>query len=514
MTLSLKEFHHTYRSQIINEWVNRLKENAGPLYASRPREELIGTISEAFQANYHFLVEERIGPINRFIDKICRMRLEAGFHLSDVQTAFELYRTIVIPIVAEQCARQDFIRAVEKINHCLEYTIRSFSDHFQGMHERRILEHNRQLEDEVRARTKALQESELRYKILVEEINDGYFVIQDQVIVFANRAFCKMHDYLPEEVLGKKFYTFLAPASRENVIEIYRKSVENEPSPVFFEYMRLNRDGGVFPTEIRANVAAYDGQLSNIGICRDITERVEMEEKVRESERMAYIGQITTSLSHEIRNPLSAVKMNLQILEKNPDIKGNDKRRVNISIRETTRLERILTQLLDYAKPLQLVFAPMDLNMTLVTCREALEVKFKEKQLTVTEKLDSAVPIFSADAGASEQVFYNLFFNAIDASGQGGHITVQSLFHNHSGTPYVEVVVQDNGHGIPSRFMDEIFKPFFSTRTKGTGLGLSNVKRIVHAHGGRIKAENRRLKGAKFSVKLSIGGKHGQNTDH
>jgi len=165
-----------------------------------------------------------------------------------------------------------------------------------------------------------------------------------------------MHDYLPEEVLGKKFYTFLAPASRENVIEIYRKSVENEPSPVFFEYMRLNRDGGVFPTEIRANVAAYDGQLSNIGICRDITERVEMEEKVRESERMAYIGQITTSLSHEIRNPLSAVKMNLQILEKNPDIKGNDKRRVNISIRETTRLERILTQLLDYAKPLQLVF--------------------------------------------------------------------------------------------------------------------------------------------------------------
>jgi len=84
-----------------------------------------------------------------------------------------------------------------------------------------------------------------------------------------------MHDYLPEEVLGKKFYTFLAPASRENVIEIYRKSVENEPSPVFFEYMRLNRDGGVFPTEIRANVAAYDGQLSNIGICRDITERVE-----------------------------------------------------------------------------------------------------------------------------------------------------------------------------------------------------------------------------------------------
>ena len=509
MPLSLKEFHHTYRSQIIDEWVNRLKENAGPLYASRPREELMGTISEAFQANYHFLVEERMGPINRFIDRICKMRLEAGFHLSDVQTAFELYRSIVIPIVAEQCARQDFILAVEKINHCLAYTIRRFSDHFQGMHERRILEHNRQLGDEVRTRTQALKESELRYKILVEEINDGYFVIQNQVIVFANRAFCKMHDYLPEEVLGRKFYTFLAPASRENVIEIYRKSVEKKPSPVIFEYMRLTRNGSVFPTEIRANVTAYDGQLSNIGICRDITERSKMEKKIRESERMAYIGQITTSLSHEIRNPLSAVKMNLQILEKNPEIKGNDKRRISISIGETTRLERILTQLLDFAKPLQLVFAPMDLNMTLATCREALEVKFKEKQLTVTETMDNAVPIFSADAGKLEQAIYNLFFNAIDASSQGGHITVQSLFHGDSEKPYVEVVVRDDGHGIPSRFMDEIFKPFFSTKTKGTGLGLSNVRRIVHAHDGWIKAENRRFKGATFRLNLTTGDRNG-----
>ena len=399
MPLSLREFHHKYRPRIIEEWVRQLKKDAGPLYAARPREELHGTISEAFEANYYFLVEGRIGPINRFINKICQMRLDSGFHLSDVQTAFELYRIIVIPILAKECTAKSFTRAVEKINRCLAYTIRRFSDHFQNMHEEKILGHNRQLENEVRTRTKALRESEMRYKILVEEINDGYFVIQDQVVVFANRAFCEMHGYLPEEVLGKKFFTFLAPTSRKNVIDIYKKSVQKQPSPAIFEYMRLTKDGTVHPTEIRANVASYDGQLSNIGICRDITERVKMEKKVRESERMAYIGQITTSLSHEIRNPLSAVKMNLQILEKNPEIIGNDKRRVNISIRETTRLERILTQLLDFAKPLQLVFAPMDLNMTLATCREALEVKFKEKQLSVTEEYDKEVPVFSADAG-------------------------------------------------------------------------------------------------------------------
>jgi signal transduction histidine kinase len=78
----------------------------------------------------------------------------------------------------------------------------------------------------------------------------------------------------------------------------------------------------------------------------------------------------------------------------------------------------------------------------------------------------------------------------------------------------VEVLVKDEGHGIEPQLMDEIFKPFFSTRTKGTGLGLSNVKRIVHAHSGWIKAENRRFKGATFRINLSIGGEHGQDTDH
>ena len=86
---------------------------------------------------------------------------------------------------------------------------------------------------------------------------------------------------------------------------------------------------------------------------------------------------------------------------------------------------------------------------------------------------------------------------------------MQSRFHDHKERPHVEVVVKDDGHGIEPSLMNEIFKPFFSTRTKGTGLGLSNVKRIVHAHRGWIEAENRPSKGATFRINLSTGGKHG-----
>ena len=503
-SFSLRAFHHQYRSRIIDEWVERLKMEAGEQYGARPREELQGTISEAFDANYHYLIDGKIGPINRFIDRITEMRLEAGFLLSDVQKAFELYRTIILPLLAGEAGIDAFLRASAKINECLAFTIHRFSDHFQGMHEKEIIAHNRRLEDEVAAKTKDLRESELKYKILVEEINDGYFVIQEQVIVFANRAFCRMHAYTLQEVLGRKFYLFLAPPNRKRVIDIYTRSLEKQPAPSTFEYMRLTKSGKIFPTEITAKVVIYEGKPANIGICRDITERIKMEEKVRETERMAYIGQITASLSHEIRNPLSAVKMNLQILEKNKAIKGNDERRIHISTREVIRLERILNQLLDFAKPLQIALSPVDINQTIHSCLETLDVKLKDEELSVVLSLDRNIPLFQADGARLEQAFFNLLLNAMEASSPGGNLWITTALIPSKNDPLVEIVVEDEGSGIEERHMDELFTPFFSTKTKGTGLGLANVNRIARAHGGRIHAGKRDGKGAAFRVHLPV----------
>lgn len=144
-------------------------------------------------------------------------------------------------------------------------------------------------------------------------------------MVFANPAFCQMHGYALSEVIGEKFYTFIDMQSRPKVIQMYQKSVAKKSAPPrTFEYLRLTKDGKSYPTEILAKITYYENKLSSIGICRDITQRVKLEHKIRESERMAYIGQVTTSLSREIRNPLSSVQMNLQILKKHPQLKGPD----------------------------------------------------------------------------------------------------------------------------------------------------------------------------------------------
>jgi PAS domain S-box-containing protein len=317
-----------------------------------------------------------------------------------------------------------------------------------------------------------------------------------------------MHGYRLEEVLGQKFYRFIAPESRKNVIEIYTESLKMKPTHPIFEYKRLTKDGHRFPTEIMAKVTRYENQLSNIGICRDITKRVEMEQRIREAERMAYIGQITTSLSHEIRNPLSAVKMNLQILNKKSQLHGNDQRRVEISIKEVIRLERILKELLDFAKPLQLEFKPCYINQILRSCVELLEMKFKEKEISTFFSLAPEIPEMMADEEKLEQAFINLLLNTTETCKKKGEILLTSRYNLDNGQPIVEVIVEDDGSGIPGKHMSDIFKPFFTTKSKGTGLGLANVKQIIEAHTGWIKAKNRNPHGASFHLYFPVGRGH------
>ena len=146
----LADFLQSNRSKVIEEWVRRLHTEISDQYALRPREELSETIREAFDAYFHVLVQGDFSYINQFIDKITRMRLEAGFSLSDVQKAFELYGSIVIPLLAKETtitSIEEFCDNIAPINRCLAYTIHRFSDHFQEMHEKKALEDNRRLDE-------------------------------------------------------------------------------------------------------------------------------------------------------------------------------------------------------------------------------------------------------------------------------------------------------------------------------------------------------------------------------
>ncbi len=504
MTFSLNQFLNTYRDRIINEWVMRLHSEVSDRYSQRPIAELFETVTEAFEANRAFLLNHDLGPIDNFIKKITKMRLEAGFALSDVQKAFELFRKIVIPLMGSKTDFKTFRDNSIRINHCLAYTIHKFSDWFQAMHERSIMEYSKDLEKKVKQRTQEMLESELQYRRLVEEISEGYVVIRNQVVVFANRAFSQMHGYEINEVLGKKFWQFIDPADRDRALEVFEGIGSGAEGSRPFDYLRLTKDGHSLPTEMNLKATIYKNRPSIICLCRDITWRIRIEEKLRETERMTYIGQITASLSHEIRNPLSAVKMNLQILSRNPHIEGNDRRRIEISTQEVIRVEKILKELLDFAKPVQIQTKRYDINQILGGCVDLLEAKAKEKDLRIIRSYDSSIPKAEIDGEKICQVFINLILNAIEASEKRGEIFIRSYYIENGDSPLMEISVEDQGTGISKELHSEIFKPFYTTKSTGTGLGLSIAKRIIEAHKGSISVENNYPKGAIFRVTLPI----------
>ena len=500
--MNLKSILKIYREQIIADWIERLHSGLSERYRNRPLDELHITVAAAYDASHAVLIHNDFSKIDCHIEWITKTRLEGGFSLSEVQNAYELYRALLLPVLVRELRGIQLSRAVEQLNRCLFYTITRYSNYFQSLHEREIKEHAENLEHEVDNRTKELAESESKYRVLVEEINDGYFVNQNGYIVFANMAFCDIHGYKPAEVIGRPYLDFIAHESKNEVKELYEDRIaNNKQAQNLYMYYRLHKNGTSFPTENKVKLIMYQGKPAVAGICRDITVRMEMERQIRESENLAHIGQLATSLAHEIRNPLSSVKMNIQILLKNVEFDGNDKRRMEIMSSEISRLEKILAEMLDFAKPLRLYLEPTLIHDVIETCLEIMDVKIKEKNITVKKKYSKGISWVMIDRDKLEQAIINVLLNSVEALLPGGEIGILLKKEMTNGDS-IRIEITDNGPGIGEEDLPYVFDPFFSNKKKGTGLGLSNTKKIIEAHGGAVSISARRQPGMHFSLSI------------
>lgn len=500
--MNLKGILKNYRELIIAEWIKRLHSGSSERYRKRPLDELYITVAAAYDASHAVMIHNDYSKIDCHIEWITKTRLEGGFSLSEVQNAYELYRVLLLPVLVKELKGSQLSKSVEQLDRCLFYTITRYSNYFQSLHEREIKDHAENLEQEVENRTKELAESEAKYRVLVEEINDGYFVNQGGQIIFANKAFCDIHGYKPFEVIGRPYIDFIAHESVEEVKKLYEDRMSNEgQSQNLYMYYRRHKNGTSFPTENKVKLIMYQGKPAVAGICRDITVRMEMEKQIRESESLAHIGQLATSLAHEIRNPLSSVKMNIQILLKNVEFDGNDKRRMEIMSAEISRLEKILAEMLDFAKPLRLYLEPTLINEIIEKCLEIMDVKIKEKSITVNRKYTRRIPWVMIDRDKLEQAIINVLLNSVEALSPGGEIGIHTKSETSNGGS-IRVEITDSGPGIGEDDLPYVFDPFFSNKKKGTGLGLSNSKKIIEAHGGTVRISARRQQGTHLSISI------------
>ncbi len=502
--MKLAQILRSNRTPLIAEWVRRLQTEVSPRYSQRPTEELFQTVSPVYDANLAVVLKNDFSRIDAHIEWITRLRLEGGFSLSEVQNAYDLYRKVLTPILVRQLDPGEITGALKKIDACLLYTIKRFSNFYQSLHEKEIREHAENLKREVEKRTRELSESEGKYRVLVEEINDGYFVNQRGRIVFANRAFADLHGYLLEEVVGKPYIDFVAEESRPQVEKLYRQRMSGRETADLYVYFRRHRNGRTLPTENKVKRILFRDGNAVAGICRDITERIEAERRIRESERLAHIGRLTASLAHEIRNPLSSVKLNSQIILKNMTFGGNDQRRLEIIVQEISRLERILDEMLDFARPVRLNLKKASLNAVLDSCLEIIEARVKEKTLTVRKAYGARLPRILIDEEKMEQALINIFLNALEALPPGGGLAVSTRALR-APRRRLQVVIDDDGPGLSPDDLPYVFNPFFSNKKNGTGLGLFNVKKVIEAHGGAVEIALCQPRGTRVRLTLPWG---------
>ncbi|MBN2105544.1 PAS domain S-box protein [bacterium] len=261
------------------------------------------------------------------------------------------------------------------------------------------------------------------------------------------------------------------------------------------------------------------------GIFRDITERLviqkelenysenlerNIEEKTTELlqlerhkfnlEKLAATGQLVAQLVHELRNPLSSIKMGLTTLYSRSSIIEKDRRIIEVTLREVTHLERMMKDLLAYAKPETLKFVPHQINTILEQTLEKMQAQLEAVRCEVISEYGENLPCVPVDMERMIQVLANVILNAQQASTEGGHLLVQSSFCQQKNC--VSVTIRDFGEGIAPDQIEHIFKPFFSRREGGTGLGLSVVKAIVEAHGGEVSVQSDAGKGTTVKIDL------------
>lgn len=241
-----------------------------------------------------------------------------------------------------------------------------------------------------------------------------------------------------------------------------------------------------------------------IAVFQDLTEVREMQERIRKADRLAAIGELSAAIAHEIRNPLASISGSIEMLANELKLRGENKRLMELVMKESDRLDRIIGDFLEYAR-----MRPPSLQLVELrkVVQEVLTLVIKSRHVggsleTRVEDRCSDV-LVQADEEQLKQVFFNLAINAYEAMGGSGVLEVAL------GTSpgWVTVSFRDQGPGVGAEERNRLFEPFFTTKEGGTGLGLAIANKIIEAHGGRITYQNRSEGGAEFIVFLPGGEK-------
>jgi two-component system sensor histidine kinase HydH len=259
--------------------------------------------------------------------------------------------------------------------------------------------------------------------------------------------------------------------------------------------------GGEVPVSVSAVriVNAVGDYVGQVLILRDLREVRRLQDEIRRQEKLAAIGGLAAGVAHEIRNPLSSIKA-LATFFSGQFASGSEGREAaDVMAQEVDRLNRAITELLEFARPTDLKPQPTDMRFLIERSLQLVRQDATDRDIHIEMHIDDALCPVWIDPDRFSQCLLNLYLNAIQAMDSGGTLTVRCRSDRDR---QLEIAVSDTGQGIAPEDRRQIFDPYFTTKPKGTGLGLAIVHKIVEAHEGRLQVESTTGKGSRFTLRL------------
>ncbi len=345
-----------------------------------------------------------------------------------------------------------------------------------------------------------LQQSEERYRRLVEVAPLAIFVHRGERIVFANhQGLALLGASRIEEVVGRSPLDFVHPNYMEQARHRTHRIVHEGEQTLPAEERFVRLDGTEVDVEIAAARFVDQEGVGVEVLVRDVTERHHPQDQLKKAERLAELGTLASGMAHEIGTPMNVILGRAEYLmdrvKDEPVKKG-----LQTIVTQVERITRVMNQLLAFARRKPAERRPLHLKNIIENSVEMFQERLAVNRVRVEMTLEEQCPMVSADEDQMNQVVINLIMNAIQAMPDGGRVRIGLAQMNDS----VRLTVADTGQGIPQEVIKNIFEPFFTTKEfgKGTGLGLTVVKGIIEEHQGTITVDSEEGKGTTFTIFL------------
>jgi PAS domain S-box-containing protein len=353
-----------------------------------------------------------------------------------------------------------------------------------------------------------LLEARANYKMLMDELiqEDVMIINYNYRITDVNKSLLKRLGLQRDEVIGRYCYEIThrqnAPCSGEkHPCPLIQTLESGKPSQT--THIHKDKDNRDIYFSIYTYPIKENGDIVGaMEVARDITRDINMQRSLLQHEKLASIGRLSAGVAHEINNPLTTILTSAMLLQEDLNPEDTAYQELQIIANETLRCRKIVTSLLDFARQTKPQKKMCNINGIVTESVLLTQKQAAFKDIAVTSHLTPDIPELMLDKGQIQQALINLILNAVEATAEGGAISVKTAYLKDMQRACIGVA--DNGPGIEAENLDKIFEPFFTTKESGTGLGLSLTMGIIEQHGGTIEVKTEIGQGTQFVIKLPI----------